>query len=325
MIGDDPYDDNGHGTDMAGEIEGQDPDAEILSIKVLDEDGKGDISAVYAGIRYAVRQKADIINISMSAVSTGQNAILAEAVKAAAKTGITVVASAGNNGKNVKYYTPGNIPEAVIIGACGENGSRLENSNFGNTVDYNVAAGSTSAAAAKFSGIISSLMAEKKDWKEAITVNNGTLIFTPDDSNQGEDNPTGTEGDGGKTFGADADIPSITVATHFGFEGWTTMYAVNNAGWVHHYYNTQESSAYLQAISFQLNKGGLSALSGGVQYRGHVAGGDYQNAAGHTVRAGGWEGWKTGFDNWAWTYGQDEGNYAGTLVLPGHWKRSSCT
>ena len=313
MIGDDPYDDNGHGTDMAGEIEGQDPDAEILSIKVLDEDGKGDISAVYAGIRYAVRQKADIINISMSAVSTGQNAILAEAVKAAAKTGITVVASAGNNGKNVKYYTPGNIPEAVIIGACGENGSRLENSNYGNTVDYNVAAGSTSAAAAKFSGIIASLMAEKKDWKEAITVNNGTLIFTPDDSNQGEDNPTGTEGDDGKTFGADADIPSITVATHFGFEGWTTMYAVNNAGWVHHYYNTQESSAYLQAISFQLNKGGLSALSGGVQYRGHVAGGDYQNAAGHTVRAGGWEGWKTGFDNWAWTYGQDEGNYAGTI------------
>ena len=42
---------------------------------------------------------------------------------------------------------PGSVDEAYIIGAAKEDGTRLDMSNFGETVDYNVVADSTSEAA----------------------------------------------------------------------------------------------------------------------------------------------------------------------------------
>ena len=310
MTGEDPEDENGHGTTMANDIEEQAPDAKILSIKALGKDGKGDISAVYAAIQYAIEKKADIINLSLSTISTENNAILTEAVKAASDAGITVVGSAGNNGKNVKYYTPGNIEEAVIIGACDENGKRLEDSNYGDTVDYNVIAGSTSEAAAKFSGAIASLIGNGKDWKESITVNDGSLVFTTDyvkEEDKKDDTQPDDGDDAGNTVNADASSPSITAATHIGNEGWKFWDVPDNGGWAGHTYG---DSQYIQAVSFRLNKGGLEAIDGGVQYQGHLSAGTWASQNG---RAGDWEAWKTGFDCWTNKYGQNEANYAGTV------------
>ena len=57
MIGDNTADENGHGTRMAQLVAEQNPDVSILSIKALGADGTGDISAVYAAIRYAIDKR----------------------------------------------------------------------------------------------------------------------------------------------------------------------------------------------------------------------------------------------------------------------------
>lgn len=155
LIGEDPADDNGHGSGMLERIREQNPEASVLSVKALDKDGKGDISAVYAAMEYAMEKNVRIINLSMSAAASPDNCILEQAVALAKEKGILVVGAAGNNGKDAKYYIPGSIAEAWIIGACDAEGVRLANSNFGATVDCNVAASSTSDAAAVFSGWLS--------------------------------------------------------------------------------------------------------------------------------------------------------------------------
>ncbi|MBQ9020637.1 MAG: Cys-Gln thioester bond-forming surface protein [Eggerthellaceae bacterium] len=155
MLGEETSDENGHGQRMVDFIVEENEEAQILSIKALASNGKGDVSAVIAAINYAMERGASIINLSMSAYASEENAALAEAVKRAEEAGIVVVGAAGNNGFNAKFYIPGNIAEATIVGASDEQGVRIKQSNFGETVDYNFWAGSTSEAAARMSGFIS--------------------------------------------------------------------------------------------------------------------------------------------------------------------------
>ena len=164
MIGDNTADENGHGTKMAQLIAEQNPDVSILSIKALGADGTGDVSAVYAAIQYAIDKKVSVINLSMSAVGTAENAALTSIIDAAVEAGIVVVGAAGNKGMDVRFFVPGNIESAYIIGAADENGARIATSNYGSTVDFNVVADSTSEAAAKFSGYytLNGAVADKK-------------------------------------------------------------------------------------------------------------------------------------------------------------------
>ena len=185
MIGDNTADENGHGTKMAQLIAEQNPDVSILSIKALGADGTGDVSAVYAAIQYAIDKKVSVINLSMSAVGTAENAALTSIIDAAVEAGIAVVGAAGNKGMDVRFFVPGNIESAYIIGAADENGARLATSNYGSTVDFNVVADSTSEAAAKFSGYytLNGAVADEKlvfptDYVKNTTIDyNGPLIF----------------------------------------------------------------------------------------------------------------------------------------------------
>lgn len=155
MLGESAYDDNGHGSTMAAYVAEENPNATILSIKALDSNGNGTASSIYAAIKYATEQKVQIINMSLSGAKTKDNAVVEKAIRDAEKAGITVIGAAGNNGKNAENYLPGGIAEATIAGACDTHGDRIQSSNFGTTVDYNVVASSTSEAAARLSGILS--------------------------------------------------------------------------------------------------------------------------------------------------------------------------
>ncbi len=155
VIGDITYDDNGHGTKMVEAIRGQNSEAKILSIKAADANGRADVSAIYAAFEYAISQNVKIINFSMSAIATSENTIILDEIEKAVSMGVTVVGAAGNNAANASYFVPGKSDSAYIIGAADEEGVRLSTSNFGDTVDYNVYADSTSEAAAKFAGWIS--------------------------------------------------------------------------------------------------------------------------------------------------------------------------
>lgn len=155
MLGDSANDDNGHGTAMVKDITAQNPDAKILSIKAIGADGKGDLSAVYAAMEYAISQKVSFINLSITAWKSDANALLESAVEEAGKAGITVIGAAGNDGLDASNFVPGAIDKVVTIGACDSAGNAKVFSNFGSAVDYYADADSTSDAAATFTGWIS--------------------------------------------------------------------------------------------------------------------------------------------------------------------------
>ena len=140
---------------MAKLIAEQNPDVRILSIKAFGADGTADVSAVYAAFRYAMEKNAPIINLSAAVLRKTENEVIASVIGEAVSKGIKVVGAAGNYGSDAKYFVPGSVESASIIGAAEENGLRRPDSNYGKTVDFNVRADSTSKAAAIYSGLIS--------------------------------------------------------------------------------------------------------------------------------------------------------------------------
>ena len=119
------WDDAGHGTAVAGiaaaagddgtGVAGLSWDALLLPVKVLDCTGVGRISTAAAGIRYAARRGAHIINISLG--TTRDSRVLHEAVIEAQTSGALIVASAGNVPGVVTY--PGAYPGVIAVGASG--------------------------------------------------------------------------------------------------------------------------------------------------------------------------------------------------------------
>lgn len=152
---DDVLDGNGHGDDMADAIVSQNANAKILSIRAMNDNGFGTISSLVAAMEYAIDQKVDMINLSLYARTTLSTSVLKSEIQKATDAGILVVGAAGNDGADVINYVPGSVAEAYIIGAADAHGRRIETSNYGLTVDYNVVADSTSKAAALFTGYVS--------------------------------------------------------------------------------------------------------------------------------------------------------------------------
>lgn len=120
-----PYDDNGHGTHIAGIVaavagngiggSGVAPEAQIMAVKVLDARRMSDQSTLGRGIRYAITHGADIINVSINgdASDGGLEAAIAEADRA----GITVVTSAGNRAHNIDRHPsfPASLPAPNLL------------------------------------------------------------------------------------------------------------------------------------------------------------------------------------------------------------------
>jgi hypothetical protein len=152
---DDSLEGHGHGDAMLEAIVSQNLDAKVLSIRAMDNNGFGTISSLVAAMEYAMEQKVDIINLSLYSRTTLSTSVLKKEIQKAVEMGITVIGAAGNDGTDVSGYVPGSVAEAWIIGAATADGSRLDISNFGETVDYNVVAESTSEATALFTGFVS--------------------------------------------------------------------------------------------------------------------------------------------------------------------------
>lgn len=150
-----------HGDAMLQAIVSQNPDAKILSIRAMNSNGFGTISSLVAAMEYAISENVDMINLSLYARTTLSTSVLKSEIQKAVDAGITVIGAAGNDGVDVMDYVPGSVESAYIIGAAKEDGSRLETSNFGETVDYNVVGDFTSEATAKFTGYVSKNGLEK--------------------------------------------------------------------------------------------------------------------------------------------------------------------
>ena len=151
---DDMADGNGHGTKMVKQIReaAGDTPIKIISIKAFGNDGRASISNVYAAVKYAVDAKADYINISAAVKDSEKSLALKQAITEAIANGTIVMAAAGNAGQDAKNYVPANVPGVWTIGAANEDGSLANISNYGDCVEYYVAANTTSDAAAKMTG-----------------------------------------------------------------------------------------------------------------------------------------------------------------------------
>ena len=119
----------------------------IMTVKVLDCNGKGEAYDVAAGIQYAVKSGARLINVSIETVGPSGTPIsepLRAAVQAAQNAGVIVVASSGNHlkpGDPVGATYPAaftEFPNMIAVGASDNlNGnSWAPYSNYGPALDF---------------------------------------------------------------------------------------------------------------------------------------------------------------------------------------------
>lgn len=139
-----PWDDNQHGTHVAGIIAaannqigmvGVAPEAKIIPVKVLNRSGNGNLVDVAKGIRWAVDEgKADLICMSLGSPNPVQE--VRKAVQYAISKKVVCFVAAGNAGVTKEVYYPANYPETIAIGSIDENFSRSGFSNTGTNLDF---------------------------------------------------------------------------------------------------------------------------------------------------------------------------------------------
>lgn len=126
---------NGHARDdgdpLQNQYAGSAPNANLISVKVANDDGRATtLDAIY-GLQFAVDHKAayNIRVINLSFRSTDAESYKTDPLDAAAEQawfdGITVVAAAGNMGTapDAVSYAPGNDPFVITVGAVDDQGT----------------------------------------------------------------------------------------------------------------------------------------------------------------------------------------------------------
>ena len=132
-------DSSGHGTHVTGimlntqrsddgRYFGIAPNANLVSVRAFDADGRGTYSSVIRGLDWIVKNKnahrIRVLNLSFGATPRSYywDDPLNRAVMKAWKAGIVVVASAGNDGPTAQTITvPGNVPYVITVGAMTDN------------------------------------------------------------------------------------------------------------------------------------------------------------------------------------------------------------
>jgi serine protease AprX len=118
------HDNYGHGTFVAGMVNGVAPDAQLLAVKLSGRDGKSNVSTVLAAIGWVIANRdlydIDVVNLSLRTDSTLSYRLdpLNLAVERAWARGITVVISAGNQGPTARTIAkPADDPWVLSVGA----------------------------------------------------------------------------------------------------------------------------------------------------------------------------------------------------------------
>ncbi len=149
-----PYDDNGHGTHVAGIIGGSGysskgkytgvaPKCNLIGVKVLDHRGDGNISDVLAGLQWIMdnrkRYNIRVVNISVGTSAKDvldENSLLVQGVNAVWDNGMVVVVAAGNNGPGpMSISTPGISRKVITVGSS-DDSIAVEVFGSGRTKDY---------------------------------------------------------------------------------------------------------------------------------------------------------------------------------------------
>lgn len=138
FVGGTPIDRQGHGTHVAGtvasygSVSGVMQNAELVSVKVLNDQGSGTTFGIQQGVLYAAEIGSDVINMSLG--GGGFNQGMADACQAAVNAGTIVIAAAGNDGRAGVSY-PAAYNSVIAVGSVTSNRTRSSFSNFGNGLE----------------------------------------------------------------------------------------------------------------------------------------------------------------------------------------------
>jgi serine protease AprX len=141
------FDDNRHGTHVAGTIAGDGeagfgryrgaaPRAALVGVKVLDDQGTGSNEGVIAGIQWTIDNAStlgiEVVNLSLGADGcfNADEGMTSQAVNAAVAAGLHVFVAAGNEGPDLcTVGAPGVATNVVTVGAMADLGTRIDPGN----------------------------------------------------------------------------------------------------------------------------------------------------------------------------------------------------
>jgi serine protease len=140
-----PLDENGHGTHVAGTIAEKTNNgigltglayrAKLMPVRVLDAQGRGRADQIAKGIRFAVANGADVINMSFNFGCGREVPGVDEALRQAYRQGVITVASVGNLGSEACVAPPATAPHTIGVGGSTEGGCLGSYSLAGRDVD----------------------------------------------------------------------------------------------------------------------------------------------------------------------------------------------
>jgi serine protease len=136
-------DENGHGTHVTMTIAeatnngigltGLAYNVKIMPLRVLDSEGAGDAIAISRAIRYAAKNGAQVINMSLefdTSVTASQIPEIVSAVRFAHHKNVVMVAASGNEADNAVAY-PARTTHVISVGAITKDGCQADYSNGG--------------------------------------------------------------------------------------------------------------------------------------------------------------------------------------------------
>ena len=138
----DPIDENGHGTYIAGiagaetnnvtGVAGAAPKIKIVNLRAFDPGGYGEEDDVAAAILYSVQMGIKVINMSFG--DNSFSLVLRDVIRYAYSQNVVLVGSSGNSGSPDPHY-PSGYPEVICVGNSTIDDFVASNSNYGSTLD----------------------------------------------------------------------------------------------------------------------------------------------------------------------------------------------
>lgn len=129
-------DDNGHGTQVSAIVlDNTNSQVDVVAYKAMNKYGEGSDLAIATCMDLAVDNGASVINLSLGHEGDTSN-IMMESIQNALDHDVTVVVAAGNEGREVKDFSPACIEQCITVSAIDKDGNEDFYSNYGEGVDF---------------------------------------------------------------------------------------------------------------------------------------------------------------------------------------------